>query len=284
MKSTDPIEVNKVPFSDVREKPKQEEIAQPENTVYEPVDIGNGYESRFTEQIRELDEKIKAVDYQRPDLKDQEKQSFVFFERDRITEVLRLLRILSIPRTAVYTIEDLEDIEEFSEPIYASITKEILTSEAPENAAVLLTDKNGDELKEAMKKIPEELVLLVRNREWMAAYDRWNAYFFQSPPATWFYDDINPEDCCRIIILGALAEICSWLEDETAPVSLITHLELPHKNVGYHMAGRFNFEEQCMEMYSNAPLKGLTVKLIKNEESDMGFLIEDIYPDTADVY
>lgn len=38
MKSTDPIEVEKIPFSEPREEPKQEKIVQSENTVYD--DLG----------------------------------------------------------------------------------------------------------------------------------------------------------------------------------------------------------------------------------------------------
>ncbi len=284
MKSTDPLEIKKVPFSKRREAPEQRENSKSQNAIYEPTDLENGYEFLYTDQIRNLDEKIRAFGYQAPDLKDQEKKSFFLFERAKITEILRRLRILSIPGTVIYTVEDLEDIEELREPIYALISEAILTSEVPEEAAVLLTDKNCDEMKETLEKIPDELISLVRDREWMAAYDQWNATFFCSPPATWFYEDINPEDCCRFIILAAIDEIESWLEEETSPDSLITHVELPHKNVGCHMAGKFNYEEQCMEICSNAPLKGLTVKLIKDEEAELGFLIEEIYPDTGSIY
>lgn len=284
MKSTDPIKIEKVPFPEKREAPKQKETNKSENEVYEPTDLENGYECLYTDQIRNLDEKIRAFGYQAPDLKDQEKQSFFLFERVKITEILRRLRILSISQTAIYTIEDLEDIKELREPIYASISESILASEDPKETAVLLSDKNCNELKDALEKIPDELISMVRDREWMAAYDHWNAIFFCSPPATWFYDDINPEDCCRIIMLAALDEIESWLEEEASPDSLITHVELPHRSVGYHMAGRFNYEEQCMEIYSNAPLKGLTVKLIKDEEAELGFWLEELYPDTGDIY
>lgn len=70
----------------------------------------------------------------------------------------------------------------------------------------------------------------------------------------------------RIIILAAIDEIESWLEEENSSEFLINHVELPHKNVGCHMARRFHYEEQCMEICNNAPLKGLTVKLIRDEE------------------
>lgn len=48
------------------------------------------------------------------------------------------------------------------------------------------------------------------------------------------------------------------------------------------MAGKFNNKEQCLELSSNAPLKGLTIKFDKNEEAEFGFFIDKFYPDMMD--